>query len=241
MPKRKVNAAFIRYKREGQRGITMVRRGSVHDFPQEVVDKYADTDYLVSVDQELPRIGTMEELPTDANDERVVAWIMSATFTELQARVDEANENQETELLEKIERLYPTIVGFETVVADDGDDIDVIGPDSDDAPTSRPQDTPSVVVSGHAALSALFGTPGDAAVTSDEDDEGQDLDEDDDTGLEVDQVVKLPLNRVGQYLEEHPDKAREVLDAEFKRTQGTGEEPRVGLTRLVQTIVGHTE
>lgn len=217
MAKYKVRHGLISYtaERNGREVRETAFRGQVVDIRKDEVERLESHGAIVSEDEELPRPGSMLPLPETASDEEIRNWALGATDAEVREVIQ-----TRPMLADRVEAAHRAVKeDLEHQAEHLGEKAEVA---QEAAKESEEEEQEEQSSESSAPTTATEQQRAQAEAET-----------------EADNVVKGSNAEVSKYLSEHPEHANAIMDAETRRAQATGEEPRQGVRRAVEAAAGH--
>lgn len=194
-------------------------RDQVVEIPDgEELDRLLSYDAVVRPEQELERLGTMVSLTASPSDQELLSWVLAAS----QAELEELRRTR-PELAQRIRDAVQTVK--EQASRADGltrQFADIEPPDHGPVDDST---GPAQVQDGTA--------PADADV------DGMAAADVPPFVRPADEVVAGNVDEVAAYLADFPSEANAILDAEARRAESKGTEPRAGVTKAAEAAAAH--
>lgn len=220
MAKFKVRWALISYG-NGTEQVLAFRGMTIEDVPANEVPALLDAGAIVEEDAELDMPGTLLPIPVAPSDEELVAWVGSASQTEvlqavndrpeLSARIKDAWAAHQERIQAQLEVLGQRIDEIPDAPAEE--------PSEDELTTLETwindQEDPAATRAQLDELAAAVPATDAAPVLDDE---------------YFDQVVAQNVSDVTKFVSEYPQYASQVLDAENRRS----DDPRSTVVRAVE-------
>lgn len=215
MAKYKVRHGLVQFiaERDGQQVHEVAFRGQVVDIPKDQAERLKEYGAIVAEDEDLARPGTMLPLPETATDEEIRTWVLGATDAEVR------------EVAERRPMLADRIGAAHAAVKEDlKNQAEHLGQAKETAEKAAKE----------AEKKEEENEGGSTPTTATE--QQRELDE---AAAVADRVVQGSNSDVSKHLSENPTHAQAIMEAEVRRAEAAGEEPRQGVRRAVEAAAGH--
>ena len=210
-----------------------VFRGQKVKMPASEAERLRAHGAVVDADAELPRVGRITPIPNTASDEELIAWVSVATKSEIVEAIaqnpalgDRILAARDT-VKKRLEAQDELLSGIDSTVKQG----------SALAKKRAQADKSTAPTSGAGGKNATRVTQ-----DADDDEEDEDDDDDDDDDLDEDDprsVVKGNVGEVSAFLNDNPDKAQAILEAEQDLAQDEDREVRPGVVAAAQAAISN--